>query len=135
MFSLSMTTKTSCCFLITAFFNHLSQSIVKGGFMSSREFKAYQAYGIFSLIAYPVLTAPLQRIDQLMSAILPQLFYSTECMILIGLCLYNNYRLKRLVKNASGKAVCRRNKSFHNQYRHYYHKDHLPEQIRHRYLQ
>ncbi|KAI9136548.1 hypothetical protein BKA69DRAFT_141922 [Paraphysoderma sedebokerense] len=105
MFTLSMTMKTSCCFLITAFFNHLSQSIVQGGFMSSREFKAYQAYGIFSLIAYPVLTAPLQRIDQVMSAILPQLFYSTECMILTGLCLYNNYRLKKLVKNASGKGT------------------------------
>ncbi|ORX62661.1 hypothetical protein DM01DRAFT_1330790 [Hesseltinella vesiculosa] len=94
--------ETSLFFLVQCFWNYLSNSIVKRGFMSSSEFRFYVVWALCSMALFPVLQW-VYRNDELKREVIPQMAYSVETMITSIVGIRNNRRFRRLINSVQKK--------------------------------
>ncbi|CAO3608085.1 unnamed protein product [Cunninghamella blakesleeana] len=94
---IAFSVETGLFFIVQCFWNYLSNTIAKKGFMSSFEFRFYIIWALASMALFPFLQW-YYRYDGLMREIVPQLAYSSEVLLSSFLGIRNNYRFKRLIR-------------------------------------
>ncbi|KAJ3092412.1 hypothetical protein HK102_007609 [Quaeritorhiza haematococci] len=96
-------TLTTCSVLLSIvimlFYDVLStrinRKVANATFVGSTEFKTYLIYSGLSLAAYPTLQFAFIS-DYTKSTVYPQIYFSFECAVILILCIYTDYRLRRI---------------------------------------
>lgn len=91
-----LTLKSSSSFLLIATFHHLTRGTVRGeSFLSSCEYKLARFYAFVSLFTYPILQWVFAY-DEELEAVIPQLFYVAEGLVLSVLVFIMRQRLVKV---------------------------------------
>ncbi|KAI9362172.1 hypothetical protein BD770DRAFT_440861 [Pilaira anomala] len=93
----NLSMQVSVFFLLQCFWNYLSNAVAKKSFMSSWEFKFYIFWALGSSAIFPILQWYFRN-DPGLRETAPQLAYSIEMLITVGLGIRSNFRFKRLLK-------------------------------------
>ena len=101
--------KASSMFMLLATFNYITteNGSVHASFMGSWEFRAYRIYSILSMFAYGLLQGVFSY-NPLLTAVVPQFVYHTECFLIFWLLLLTNYRITRLTRTLTNPTTIAR---------------------------
>ncbi|KAK9763390.1 hypothetical protein K7432_009973, partial [Basidiobolus ranarum] len=98
---------TSSLFLFQAMWHHTLKAYVNFSFQGSKELKVYVAYTFLSCISYLVLQFVFQTHPDT-SSLAPQILFTVEMMIFLGLSIFNHIRLCYFFQNPSSIPFIRR---------------------------
>src|SRR4051794_736029 len=82
MNNLSLATQVSSIFLLVATYNHIIKKKIHESVIQSQQFYIFIVCSVCSICIYPIVQFAFWSYDGMLSAVVPQLVYQGECLII-----------------------------------------------------